>query len=940
MARRRLALEQLETRLCMAAPTLQATVNLPQQSGAWTATPYRASPLMVDIFGTGKDDLITVTAGAQLVAYGVNASGAMVPMVTYQTPSGTIADIKSTPVVVTDPKTGKKDLFAAMGRDESHSGTLEDGRVFGWDLQTGQLLAGWTNGVSTGKNVDGLSGVYGAITQGDLDGDGSPELVVTSFSHNVVAMHLDGSILWSWTNDDTILSGAVIGDIDRTGVPSVVVGGDSSDSPFFRAGGWVNVLSNTGTLKWRKAIPGEVTWSSPALADLNNNGYLDIIIGTGLNFDYVGVSGARALGNNIYAFDPYGNILPGWPYHTTTDDTQPRQVLNAIAVADILGNGQLDVVAIDRSGFLHVVAPNGQALPGFVGGRAISPEYSPAQLPDNYASPIIADVLGTGRPQIIAANGPFLRAFDSAGNMTVLATATKADGNPEGIDAAAVVGNMYGGTTGTLAFVTYDPQNANRPDRAYFYQTATTSYPAPWPSLRRTNTNDAVARSPVYDQTYVATAFRAATGSVPGADVTQPYLAALNSNRINLLTTAALIFSSPLARQAEVQRQYQAILGRLAEPYGLNLWTNYLATHTYRDLSMVLIGSAEFAQVSGKTLAGEVSRLYQALLKRTATQGEINSWVATGLSLDAIAGQFLGSAEYINNTFNAYATASAGSGAPTALTPDNRATFTYDYRRGRREEDLKTLLLSDNGNYAAANFPARYTRELYRDILLREATPTEVATWVQAYDSDSVTLGTQVATILNSTEARRLVVNDQFVALLGHTADNYAMSSLSGYASREALILTIVGSAEYFNHNGGTVASYISAVYRDLASIDPTPQSAIDAWTQQFNSGTPWIALAQAIMANPTLYANQTAVAQIMRYLPDQSQGVLRSGALPPTAPGQPINPDPNLVNYLVNLYRGGASDEQMIGALFASTAYIRGASYYRGIRRSAGVRI
>ena len=940
MARRRLIVEHLETRLCMAAPTLQATVNLPQQSGAWTATPYRASPTMVDIFGTGKDNLITVTAGAQMVAYGVDSSGAMVPVVTYQTPSGTIADIKSTPVVVTDPRTGRKELFTAMGRDESHIGTIEDGRVFGWDLRTGQLLPGWTNGVSTGRNVDELSGVYGAITQGDLDGDGVPELVVTSFSHNVVALHLDGSVLWSWTNDDTILSGAVIGDIDRTGVPSVVVGGDSSDSPFFQAGGWVNVLSNTGTLKWRKFIPGETTWSSPALADLNNTGYLDIIIGTGLNFDYNGVPTARALGNNIYALDPYGNILPGWPYHTTTDDTQPREVVNAIAVADMLGNGQLDVVAIDRSGFLHVVGPNGQALPGFVGGRSITPEFPPSQLPDNYASPIIADILGTGRPQIIAANGPFLRAFDSAGTMTVLATVTTVKGLPEGIDAAAVVGNMYGGATGTLAFVTYDPQNANRPDRVYFYQTATTSYPAPWPSLRRTNTNDAVARSTGYDQTYVATAFRAATGSVPSADIMQPYLTVLNSNRIDLLLTASLIFSSPQARQTEVQRQYQAILGRTAEPYGLALWSNYLATHTYRELSLALIGSGEFATVSGNTLAGQISRMYQALLNRTATQGEINSWIATGLTPVAIGSQFLASTELINNTFNTYATASVGAGAPTSFTPDNRAAFAYDYRRGRREEDLKTLLLSNNGNYAAANFPARYTRELFRDILLREATPTDVATWVQAFDTDSTTLGAQVAVILNSTEARRLVVNDEFVALLGHPADNYAMASLNNYASREALILTIVGSAEYFNHNGGTVSSYISGVYRDLANFSPTPQSAIDAWTKQFSSGTPRIALAQAIMANPALYANQLAVTQIMRYLPDQSQGVLRSGALPPTAPGQPINPDPNLVTYLVNLYRGGATDEQMIGALFASTPYIKQASYNRGIRRSAGVRI
>ena len=75
MARRRPLFDRLEERLCMAAgPTLQTTFPLPSQ-GSWTPTTYRASPLFVDIFGTGKEDLITVTTGAQLVAYSENPDG-------------------------------------------------------------------------------------------------------------------------------------------------------------------------------------------------------------------------------------------------------------------------------------------------------------------------------------------------------------------------------------------------------------------------------------------------------------------------------------------------------------------------------------------------------------------------------------------------------------------------------------------------------------------------------------------------------------------------------------------------------------------------------------------------------------------------------------------------------------------------------------------------
>ena len=94
-----------------------------------------------------------------------------------------------------------------------------------------------------------------------------------------------------------------------------------------------------------------------------------------------------------------------------------------------------------------------------------------------------------------------------------------------------------------------------------------------------------------------------------------------------------------------------------------------------------------------------------------------------------------------------------------------------------------------------------------------------------------------------------------------------------------------------------------------------------------------------ALIANPTLYAYQTAVTQIMQYLPDQSQGVLRSGNLPPGAAGQPINPSPALISYLVGLYSSGQSDEQVIGALLTSISYTNGSSYNRGIYVSAGIR-
>ena len=56
---------------------------------------------------------------------------------------------------------------------------------------------------------------------------------------------------------DTILSGAVVGDVDRDGKPEVVFGSDTSANIFFNPGGFVNILNHNGSVKFRHSV-GEV----------------------------------------------------------------------------------------------------------------------------------------------------------------------------------------------------------------------------------------------------------------------------------------------------------------------------------------------------------------------------------------------------------------------------------------------------------------------------------------------------------------------------------------------------------------------------------------------------------------------------------------------------------------------------------------------------------
>ena len=946
MRKRRLSIEALEERLCLAAPTLQTTFNLPS-AGSYTTTVYRASPLFVDIFNTGKENFISVAAGAKLVAYASNPDGSASPVVTYQVPGG-LADLKSTPIVVVDPRNGQKNLFAAMGRDEGRTGSLEDGRVFGWNLQTGQLLPGWTQGQSTGRDVGNESGVYGALTSGILESNGLPDIVVTSFSSYVTAFRLDGSTLWQWTNDDTILSGAVVGDIDRDGQAEVVVGGDSSNNGFYQSGGWVNVLSSAGILKWRKFIPGEVTWSSPVLADLKNNGYLDIVIGTGLNYQTVNIvvpgsnPNAQVQGNLIYALDPFGNVLPGWPYATTSPNNPvPHEVLAAPAVADLLGNGQLEVVALDRAGYIHVVQPNGQPLAGFVGGKSLAPDLPQSVLPDNYGSPIIADVNGDGRPDIIAPSGPFLRALDPFGNLISIATTTvpPGAGSPEGIDAAAAVGN-FNGTPGSLvlAFVAHNPLTQSRPDQVQIFRLPASNLAPPWPFLRRTLGGDAVARSVVFDNHYVETVFNTALGFIPGPVTIQKYAGPLNANTSDLLATTLSITTSPLARQAQVRRVYNDFLGRPADAGGLAGWTNFLATNSYNQLEYAFAVGPEFAARAQNQIGREVVQLYQAILHRTPSQAEVNAWVATRQPVGALANIFLNGEESLNVQLSAIYQPAFGPGSQNFIAPDASAAYALDIHRNVRDGVIIANILASGGQYAATNATAGYVADLYRDILRRNASPSEVANFVRAVDNGSIPLLNIAAILLNSVEARGVFIQDEFQARLGHRADPGTVANLSGYANREVIPIFLVGSPEFYSRSGGTPAGFVRAAFLSLTSIT-IDQATVDAFVARMRTGLSTAGVANAIIYGGSLYFNNIIINQLMTYLPDQRLGVLRSGNLPPTAPGQPINPDPNLINFLTNLHNQGFTDEQSIAVILTSPQYFGRVAYYKGILRSPGIR-
>ncbi len=161
---------------------------------------------------------------------------------------------------------------------------------------------------------------------------------------------------------------------------------------------------------WVKGFPmylGPGGESQPALVDLQGTGHLDIVFA---NSD-----------GTISAIDPTtGKELPGWPQHTLPlvvagnsvgVNFGDEEVLQPVAVGDLFHTGQLDVVVTSLSGHVYAFNAYGQELPGWpkVADKNVPTLAIPR--PDNpytrspiqgaISPPQLADLTGNGTLDVI-----------------------------------------------------------------------------------------------------------------------------------------------------------------------------------------------------------------------------------------------------------------------------------------------------------------------------------------------------------------------------------------------------------------------------------------------------------------------------------------------------------------------------------------------------------
>jgi hypothetical protein len=110
-------------------------------------------------------------------------------------------------------------------------------------------------------------------------------------------------------------------------------------------------------------------------------------------------------------------------------------------------------------------------------------------------------------------------------------------------------------------------------------------------------------------------------------------------------------------------------------------------------------------------------------------------------------------------------------------------------------------------------------RGFYQDTLGRPISGGETLSWLQQ-SAAGLSTPQLAATLVNSSEAQANVLMQDYQRYLGRPADAAALQSwlpaLTGGASEQGLVTGLLSSQEYYQRQGGTTETFVSALYRDL----------------------------------------------------------------------------------------------------------------------------